>query len=70
MCVCIHISSWDAAAVSKELVQADAQLAAVVHGAKYFLSKWLEHPHEHVSLAGTDQPWVGQILQGGDRLSF
>ena len=54
VCVCMHISSCDAVAVSKELVQADSQLAAVVHEAKLFCPNGLSIP---VSMC----PWQVQI---------
>ena len=62
-CVCVCISSSDAVAVSEELVQADSACSCGQWNESICLM--LEHPHEHVSLAGTDQAQAGQILQGG-----
>jgi len=61
--VCVCISSSDAVAVSEELVQADSACSCGQWNES--ICPMLEHPHEHVSLAGTDQAQAGQILQGG-----
>lgn len=47
--VCVHIASWGAVAVFKELVQAGSTCSCSPRS-KVILFKWLEHPHEHIQI--------------------